>query len=65
MKYYYFGNPINLSNSIYLNINDEKPKSLFNIEQKNENQMDYLILIQQIQEKGLLFLLILMIIKMK
>jgi hypothetical protein len=32
-----FGNPNNLSNTIYLNINDEKPKSLFNIEQKNEN----------------------------
>ena len=30
-----FGNPNNLSNTIYLNINDEKQKSLFN--KKNEN----------------------------
>ena len=32
-----FGNHNKLSNTIYFNINDEKPKSLFNIEEKNEN----------------------------
>ena len=55
MKYYYFGNPINLSNSIYLNINDEKPKSLFNIEQKNENSNGLLNINSTNSSKGIAF----------
>ena len=50
-----FGNPNNLSNTIYLNINDEKPKSLFNIEQKNENSNGLLNINSTNSSKGIAF----------
>ena len=48
-----FGNPNNLSNTIYLNINDEKPKSLFN--KKNENSNGLLNINSTNSSKGIAF----------
>ena len=48
-----FGNPNNLSNTIYLNINDEKPKSLFN--KKNENSNGLFNINSTNSSKGIAF----------